>query len=186
MKTVVGRPSAEGGRDTVRYADNKTRDTKMTTRAVARYIRVSPRKTRKIIDLIRGLPVVKAGAMLDVIDKRPTRYIKRLLRSAVDSADKKFSLAPADLYVSLIKADQGPTLKRYRAASMGRATMVRHKTTHITLELEKIRRPEKKVAKEGTVDKKSLLRDEVDARRDKQTARKKAEVKSKDRKKKVK
>lgn len=118
----------------------------MIARAIARYIRVSPRKTRKVIDLIRGLPAVKAEAVLDNVARRPTIYIKRLLRSAIDSADKKLNLSPADLYISLIKADQGPTLKRHRAMSMGRAGMIRHRTTHITLELERINVPEKKKA----------------------------------------
>jgi len=116
----------------------------MITRAIVRYLRISPRKTRKVIDLIRGLPVVKAEAVLDVVDKRPAIYVKRLLCSAIDSADKKHSLSPADLYISLIKADQGPMLKRFRAASMGRATMIKHRTTHIVIELERIKRPEKK------------------------------------------
>jgi len=116
----------------------------MVTRAIARYIRVSPRKTRKVIDLIRGLPAVRAEAILDNVERRPTIYIKRLLRSAIDSADKKLNLPPADLYISSIRADQGPTLKRHRAMSMGRAGMIRHRTTHITLELEQIKRPEKK------------------------------------------
>lgn len=120
----------------------------MITRVVARYIRVSPRKTRKVIDLIRGLPVLKAEAILDFTNKRPTGYVKRLLKSAVDSADKKFNIAPSDLYISSIRADQGPTLKRYRAASMGRASMVRHRTTHLSLELEKIKVQVKKTAKE--------------------------------------
>ncbi len=122
----------------------------MVTRAIARYLRVSPRKTRKVIDLVRGLPVVKAEAVLDAVDKRPTIYVKRLLHSAIDSADKKLSLSPADLYISLIKADQGPILKRFRAASMGRATMIRHRTTHIVIELERIKGPEKKAAKQET------------------------------------
>ena len=116
----------------------------MVSRAVARYIRISPRKTRKTIDLIRGLPVVRAEAVLNSIDKRPTLYIKRLLRSAVASAEKQSNLSPADLYILLIKADQGPMLKRHRAMSMGRAGMIKHRTTHITLELEKIKKPEKK------------------------------------------
>ncbi|MFC1624552.1 50S ribosomal protein L22 [Candidatus Omnitrophota bacterium] len=116
----------------------------MVSRAVARYIRVSPRKTRKVIGLIRGLPVVRAEAILNTINKRPTIYIKRLLHSALDSADKRLSIPSADLYISSITADQGPTLKRYRAATMGRATMIKHRTSHITLELEKIKRPEKK------------------------------------------
>lgn len=125
----------------------------MITRVVARYVRISPRKTRKVIDLIRGLPVVKAGVILDHVEKRPTIYIKRLLRSAVDSVDKRFHVPPADLYISSIRADQGPMLKRYRAASMGRATMIRHRTTHIILELEKIKRPEKELIEKGKVKK---------------------------------
>ena len=128
----------------------------MVTRAIARYIRVSPRKTRKVIDLIRGLPAVKAEAVLDNIERRPTIYIKRLLRSAIDSADKKLNLSPADLYISLIKADQGPILKRHRAMSMGRAGMIKHRTTHITLELERINVPEKKKAIEPVKKKKSV------------------------------
>ncbi len=123
----------------------------MVIKAIARYIRISPRKTRKVIDLVRGLPVVKADAILSTLNKRPTLYIKRLLHSAVDGADKRFSISPANLYISSIKADQGPMLKRFRAASMGRATMIRHRTTHITLELEEIKRPEKKLPEKTKV-----------------------------------
>ena len=75
----------------------------MLTRAIARYIRVSPRKTRKVIDIVRGLPVVKAEAILDMMDKKPTIYVKRLLKSAIDSADKRFSVLPADLYIPLCR-----------------------------------------------------------------------------------
>ncbi len=110
----------------------------MITRAVARYLRISPRKTRKVLDLIRGQEVVKAQALLDTLNKRPTTCIRRLLKSALDSADKKAGLSPADLYISRIQADGGPMLKRYRAATMGRATMIRHRTTHIAIELDEI------------------------------------------------
>ena len=121
----------------------------MITRVIARYIRISPRKTRGVIGLIKGMPVIKAEALLNNLNKRPAIYIKRLLSSAIDSADKKSSIVPADLYISLIKSDPGPTLKRFRAASMGRASTVRHRSTHITLELDRIKRPEKKVAAKG-------------------------------------
>jgi large subunit ribosomal protein L22 len=120
----------------------------MVSRSIARYIRVSTRKTGNVMDLVRGLPVVKAESVLDTINKRPAIYIKRALRSAVDSAEKKLKLTPADLYISMVKADKGPSLKRYRAASMGRATMIKHRTTHITLELDKIKRQEVKTVKE--------------------------------------
>jgi len=91
------------------------------------------------MDLIRGMNVVKADALLDNLSKRPCLYIKRVLKAAVDSADKRFHIPAANLYISLIKADGGPLIKRFRAASMGRATEILHRTTHIMLELDKIK-----------------------------------------------
>ncbi|MBU1147240.1 MAG: 50S ribosomal protein L22 [Candidatus Omnitrophica bacterium] len=125
----------------------------MVTRVIARYLRISPRKTSKVTNIIKGMNVVKASLLLDAIEKRPAIYIKRLLNSAIDSADKKAHLLPADLYISSIKADKGPMLKRFRAASMGRATMIKHRTTHITLELSKIKRQEKKIVETAKVKK---------------------------------
>ncbi|MFH1854277.1 MAG: 50S ribosomal protein L22 [Candidatus Omnitrophota bacterium] len=116
----------------------------MVSRAIARYIRISTRKTGKVLDLIRGLSVPKAEIVLDTINKRAAFHIKQLLRSALDSAEKRFKLSAADLFISMAKADKGPMLKRFRAASMGRATMIKHRTTHITLELDKIKKPENK------------------------------------------
>ena len=116
----------------------------MITKASAKYIRISTRKTRRVMDLVRGMPVVKAEALLDNLSKRPCLYIKRVLKSAVDSADKRFHVPASSLYISLIKADQGPIIKRFRAASMGRATEILHRTTHIILELDKIKVHEKK------------------------------------------
>ena len=121
----------------------------MITKASAKYIRISTRKTRKVMDLVRGMPVVKAEALLSTLSKRPCLYIKRVLKSAVDSADKLLHIPASSLYVSLIKADQGPLIKRFRAASMGRATEILHRTTHIILELDKIKVQEKKVAVEA-------------------------------------
>lgn len=115
----------------------------MITKASAKYIRISTRKTRKVMDLVRGMSVVKADALLDNLNKRPCLYIKRVLRAAVDSADKRFHIPAANLYISLIKADGGPLIKRFRAASMGRATEILHRTTHIILELDKIKVHEK-------------------------------------------
>jgi large subunit ribosomal protein L22 len=117
----------------------------MITKASARYIRISPRKTRKVMDLVRGMSVVKAEALLGNLPKRPCLYIKRVLKSAVDSADKRFHIPASSLYISLIKADQGPIIKRFRAASMGRASEFLHRTSHIIIELDKIKVFEKKV-----------------------------------------
>lgn len=109
----------------------------MITRAKARFVRVSPRKTRQVIKLIKGRNVVEALALLDVIEKKPALYIKRILKSAVSDAEKKSRLKPGELFISKILADGGPIWKRYRAASMGRATMIRRRTCHITVELDK-------------------------------------------------
>ena len=119
----------------------------MITKASAKYIRIGPRKVRKVMDLVRGMSAVKADALLSNLSKRPCIYIKRVLRSAVDSADKLFHIPASSLYISMIKADPGPIIKRFRAASMGRASEWLHRTTHIMLELDKIKVPEKHITK---------------------------------------
>jgi large subunit ribosomal protein L22 len=101
------------------------------------------------MDLVRGMSVVKAEALLNNLSKRPCLYIKRVLKSAVDSADKLFHIPASSLYISLIKADQGPIIKRFKAASMGRASEFLHRTSHIIIELDKIKVPEKKVIVES-------------------------------------
>lgn len=98
------------------------------------------------MDLVRGMNVVKADALLSHLSKRPCIYIKRVLRSAMDSADKLFHIPASSLYISLIKADQGPIIKRFRAASMGRASECLHRTSHIIIELDKVKIQEKKIA----------------------------------------
>lgn len=118
----------------------------MISKASAKYIRISTRKMRKVMDLVRGMNAVKAETLLNNLSKRPCLYIKRVLRSAVDSADKRFHVPASNLYISLIKADGGPLIKRFKAASMGRASEFLHRTTHITLELDEIKVPEKKIS----------------------------------------
>ena len=141
----------------------------MITKASAKYIRISTRKTRKVMDLVRGMPVAKAEALLNHLNKRPCLYIKRVLKSAVDSADKLLHIPASSLYVYLIKADQGPLIKRFKAASMGRATEFLHRTTHIILELDKIKVQEKKVVVEtGKTEKEAQVKKKQITRRTKQ------------------
>jgi large subunit ribosomal protein L22 len=130
----------------------------MITKASAKYIRISTRKTRRVMNLVRGMPVIKADALLSNLSKRPCIYIKRVLKSAVDSADKRFHIPASSLYISLIKADGGPLIKRFRAASMGRATEILHRTTHIMLELDKIKVPEKKITIDSEKTEKKVTR----------------------------
>lgn len=117
--------------------------TELVAKAYARYIRVSPRKMRQVIDLIRGEKVGPALSILTNIKKRACGYAEKALRSAVSNAKHNPAVTTEELFISKITADKGPMLKRYRAAAMGRATMIRHRTTHLTVELA--RRPEQKV-----------------------------------------
>lgn len=109
----------------------------MVAKAVAKYIRVSPRKVRTVIDLIRGKSASQALNILLHINKDAKHPVEKVLKSAISNAETKAPSSKAEnLYISKIIADEGPMLKRYRAAPMGRATMIRKRTTHILVELD--------------------------------------------------
>lgn len=107
----------------------------IVAKACARYIRVSPRKTRQVIDLIRGEKVDRALTILANINKRAKVYVEKVLRSAISNARQNPMAKAEELFISKIVADNGPVLKRYRAQAMGRATMIRRRTTHLIVEL---------------------------------------------------
>jgi len=112
----------------------------MLARAYAKYVRVSPRKARQVIDLLRGKNVEAAFDILLNCRKKPAVNLRQVLTSAVDSAAKKTE-GKADasvLYISKITACDGPMLSRYKAAPMGRATPIRRRTSHILIELEPV------------------------------------------------
>lgn len=110
----------------------------LVAKAQARYIRVSSRKVRLVIDLVRGENAVKALAILASLNKGATKYVEKALRSAMSNAKQIPTVRPEELFISKITADNGPMLKRFRAAAMGRATMIRHRMTHLTIELSKL------------------------------------------------
>ena len=111
--------------------------TELISKAHARYIRGSPRKARLVIDLIRGEKVPQALVILANTNKKAKVAVEKALRSAISNAKQSPQVLTNELFISKITADNGPTLKRYRAAAMGRATMIRHRTTHLTIELAK-------------------------------------------------
>jgi large subunit ribosomal protein L22 len=113
----------------------------MVSRAVARYIRITPRKFRQIVPLVRGKNPETAIAILMNVKKKASVYAIELLKSAIANAKRKQGVDAANLYISRLIADCGPTLKRYRAASMGRASQIRKRTCHITVELDEIKKP---------------------------------------------
>lgn len=107
----------------------------MIAQAKIKYARVSPTKVRQVIDLIRGKDVLTSQAILTHVNKGSTKMIEKVLNSAVSNAKQK-GLTEEQLVVSKVVADQGPSWKRFRAASFGRASPILKKTTHLTIELD--------------------------------------------------
>lgn len=109
----------------------------MISKAVARYVRISPKKTRQVVSLIRKKNSQDALAILANTKKRSARCVAKVLKSAVANAGRKPEVKPEGLYISKITVEGGPTLKRFRARAMGRATRILKRTSHITVELDK-------------------------------------------------
>lgn len=105
-------------------------------RAIARYVRISSRKVRIVIDLIRGKSVREAEAILRYTPKAATEPVLKLLNSAVANAENNLELNRDDLYVAEVYANQGPTLMRFCARARGRASRIRKRTSHITIVLD--------------------------------------------------
>lgn len=108
-------------------------DTTAQVQAVAKYIRMSPHKVRRVLDQIRGVPYRDALIMLEFMPYRACDPILKALRSAVANAENNMGLDPATLVVSEAFADQGPSLKRFRPRAQGRAYQIRKPTCHITV-----------------------------------------------------
>ena len=107
----------------------------MIAHARGRYIRISPMRLRQVIDLIRGKDIPSSIAILTQLEKGSTRFIKKVLESAVSNAKQK-GLTEEQLFISKITADKGPSWKRFRAASFGRASEILKHTTHLNIELD--------------------------------------------------
>jgi large subunit ribosomal protein L22 len=107
----------------------------MLTKAVARFIRVSPRKARLVADLVRGKTVAEALAILQYSPQVAARHIEKVLRSAVANAEHNHQVRNLDdLRVNAV-IDGGPSLKRIQPRAMGRAFWIRHRLAHITVSL---------------------------------------------------
>jgi len=110
-------------------------DEVVTVRAKAKYVRTAPRKARLVIDHIRGKPVDKARALLLTTPRAASRDVLKLLDSAIANAENNHELVADELVVGRAYVDEGPTLKRYRPRALGRATRIRKRTSHMTIEL---------------------------------------------------
>ncbi len=105
----------------------------MKAHATARYIRQSPYKVRRVLDLVRGLPIDDALVVLEFTNRRAAHPIRKVLNSAVANAEHNFALDADELVITEAYADEGPTLKRYRPRARGRATRIMKRTSHITI-----------------------------------------------------
>ncbi len=105
-------------------------------RAIAKYIRISPRKVKIVIDLIRGKQVDQALAILMYTPKAAAPVVEKLLNSAVANAENNLELPRDELYVAEVFANPGPTLKRYVARSRGSASPMLKRSSHITVVLD--------------------------------------------------
>ena len=109
--------------------------------ARATYVRVTPMKARRIVDLIRGKGAQESLAMLKFAPQAASEPVAKVLASAIANAENNFSLDPETLIISRAYVDQGPTLKRFRPRAQGRAYRIHKRTSHITIEVESIEAP---------------------------------------------
>ncbi len=105
----------------------------MEAKAVAKYVRIAPRKVRVVMNLIRGKNVADAFAILKFTPKVGAEVIEKVLKSAVANAENNFDMNVDKLYVSSAYVDQGPTLKRIHPRSRGQAFSILKRTSHVTV-----------------------------------------------------
>jgi len=137
----------------------------MEVSAKLRFLRMSPRKVRLVVDLVRGLDTTKAEHQLQFMNKRAARPVLKLLQSAIANAENNNKLKKENLFIKKITVDQGPTLKRWRPRAFGRAATILKRSSHITIIL-----CEKEVVKKSTAkgEKEARKKDRKSAPKEKQ------------------
>ena len=126
--------------------------------ARARYVRITPQKARRVVDMVRGMDVESALTVLQFAPQAAAETVYKVLESAVANAGTTEGLATDDLVVSVAMVDEGPTMKRWRPRAQGRATRINKRTSHITLAVEPVAKPvapAKKAAAKKTTAKKT-------------------------------
>jgi len=160
----------------------------MKVKAELKYLRIAPRKTRLIVDLIRRKKIGPAQAILSFAVKKGAEPILKLLNSAIASAKNDFQLDPENLYISKITVDEGPKYKRWRPRSRGMAHGIQKKTSHIKIVLEEVvegKKVEKETIKENIKEKpasaksSSEAKPKFEAKRELETPKPKAQNKIK-------
>src|SRR5437667_5604640 len=118
-------------------------------RAIARHVRISPTKARRVIDLVRGLPAKEALTVLQFAPQQASEPVYKVLASAIANAENNERLDPDSLLVSEAFVDEGPTLKRFRPRAQGRAYRIRKRTCHITIAVESVSAAQVRQARAG-------------------------------------
>jgi large subunit ribosomal protein L22 len=105
----------------------------MVARAQARFVRVTPMKARRVVDVIRGMPADEAAALLRFAPQAAAKPVRKVLESAMANAENKDGIAGDALYIAQAYVDEGPTIKRFRPRAQGRAYRINKRTSHITV-----------------------------------------------------
>ena len=134
-KRARRRGSADAGAKKTRSRRPKPDAAPVFVRAQAKYVRSSPRKARLVVDHIRGKSIAEARAILIHTSRGAAEPVMKVLESAVANAEHNHELLPEELRVFQAFVDEGPTIKRFRPRAMGRATKIRKRTSHITINL---------------------------------------------------
>jgi large subunit ribosomal protein L22 len=113
--------------------------------ARARYVRATPMKVRRVVDLIRGRSAAEALDILRFVPQAASEPVAKVVASAMANAENNLDLDPETLWISKAYVDEGPTLKRFRPRAQGRAYRIRKRTSHITIEVESLRIEKKPV-----------------------------------------
>ena len=101
--------------------------------ATARYVRITPMNHRRVVDMVRGMAVDDALALLQFAPQSASETVYKVLESAIANAEGTEGLSASSLVVSVARVDEGPTMKRWRPRAQGRATRINKRTSHITL-----------------------------------------------------
>ena len=107
-------------------------------RAAAKWVRITPRKARLVVEHIRGRSVPEARTVLAFTQRAAAREIEKVLRSAVANAEANHDLEGDDLVIAAVYADEGPTLKRFRPRARGRVGPIKKRTCHITIQVAQL------------------------------------------------
>ena len=105
----------------------------MEAKATAKYVRVSPRKARIVIDQVRGKDVIAAQEILAFNERAISEVVEKVVNSAAANAQDRFGLRPESLMIKAAYVDEGPTMKRFRPRAKGAASKIRKRTSHITV-----------------------------------------------------